>query len=856
MAWRTTVLIAVVLGVGIFLAGAGLVISFLPESMTSPNAATLRLKRARAERRAAVLGERVPVASADAPEAPDFRPTLTVRVRHPSGEPAGGATLLLDGEPVGVSEADGRLSLPIDVSLPHRLQAEWGDLASAATPLDERSQPRVEPGEPWTEELYLWPRGRLRGRVIDAGQRPAAEVPVWITPRLEGLETVSAADGSFTFEGLPVGEVEVMARRDEGSAAATRAAIPPAPEGAPVEASVLLVLEPRPRTEVRVRDAGGEPIAGARVMLRGGWRVDEDHHTDAEGVCWLSGASRSGELTVRHAGHGSFEGRWEPLPPLLEITLERAGELVVSARFEDGSPIPGGRVSLQPEVPGAPLRSVALDAEGAARIDDLAPGVVELRLTAPGLAAGEPRRVEIVSGERSVVELIRARPTGRLEGVALASDDRRPVAGAEVTVHGQTLRGETGVESNEFAEVRAITDEEGRFVFTALPPGPAIASVTAFGYGSGFSSLSVPSDGVEIELETLCVIEGRLVSTAGLPLGGVELVEGTLEKRADGRFRAELLFERREVRFQGPGHATLTRSLEGGCPGPVELGEVRLGPGPEVTVEVVDPEGEGVEGALVIAGGWHTTDAAGEVRIRPGEGSRCVWAEHPGYVASSQDDCPAIGPETDRIRLTLQAGGVIEGRAFGRPHAILQLERFGEASVWGSARSTVPADAWGRYRSQVLPPGRYQAFVTADRPGEKMLGVSRVGELRAGETLELDVGTPADARIEGGVLTDPGQRSFIVLVVGAQLANTAREEGWEGLVRFFESGVEATRPYLRGARLVEVDLAGGEGRYALEGLAPGPALLLAGPTHLEGGLPYLQLISLDAGERRTIDLVY
>lgn len=182
------------------------------------------------------------------------------------------------------------------------------------------------------------------------------------------------------------------------------------------------------------------------------------------------------------------------------------------------------------------------DASGAFRLSALAPGAYDLRVTSEGRAWGEARGVSAGSEEVRIVLGPALRVAGRVVSSAGA-----PVAGAEVTlgerewdVSGMGPMAVAFVDVDLFGEKEraAVTDDEGRFTLLAA--------------AAGEYRLQVRADGFPARLEPVT-------------LGGA---------------------------------APAPRSP---APGPVDLGDIILLEGLEVTGTVLSPDGRPVEGAEVWA---------------------------------------------------------------------------------------------------------------------------------------------------------------------------------------------------------------------------------------------------------------
>lgn len=144
---------------------------------------------------------------------------------------------------------DGRFSFNAVPVGRYLVQVRHGAFSTIAGPFDHRDD-----GQPWNIEVTA---GKvLSGRVEPAvgGVRVRWRSGDWSGP---SSETVSAADGTFTFEGVPAAQVLLDAEGPDGAATAT----------AKPGDQVVLRLE-RGKALVRVIDDSGAAVADAVVLAR------------------------------------------------------------------------------------------------------------------------------------------------------------------------------------------------------------------------------------------------------------------------------------------------------------------------------------------------------------------------------------------------------------------------------------------------------------------------------------------------------------------------------------------------------------------------------------------------------------
>ena len=325
------------------------------------------------------------------------------------------------------------------------------------------------------------------------------------------------------------------------------------------------------------------------------------------------------------------------------------------------------------------------------------------------------------------------------------------------------------------------------------------------------------------------LFEGRLVSAgslAGIPDGELTFSrsgEATVVRtRPDGGFRLDA----------APGRWTLAAaSAPGHLPfappwghSPVHLDArpgtrvggltVALAPWTEHVGLVLAPGGRPVAGAQVrILGGApegapvalrdrFTTDAAGEFRFAAADGA-VLEARHPGFgPATARLDLSARG--TGRVTITLlddpSPGATRAGRVedpTGQPVAGALVSAAPERRrERGPARQATTDDA-GRFALADVPPGRYTVVASA----APFADAARRGVAAGGDEVVLRL-APGGA-VEGRV-RDPGGGPVPVFTI------SIRPRGRGG------------RAPPRAVAVVDAD-----GRYRLEGLAPGPSLIAA-----------------------------
>lgn len=598
---------------------------------------------------------------------------------------------------------------------------------------------------------------------------------------------------------------------------------------------VTLRLASRPDAQLRVRDAEGRLVPGAVATLTwwSGARPIGTTGADGRLVVGSPGEDRAlvvsgpdGAWTIVELGaraQGPIDVRLGPTRPL-------AGR-VLDARSR--SPLPGALVWV-----GQPLLAVTrADAGGRFRLP-VGGGEVHLQAAAAGHLRGAQRAAGS-SAARSAEVLLEA--AGSLSGIVVDGEGR-PVDGAEV-------RARSAASWEREADRSLRSGADGSFRFAGLPP-KALFEVTARREGSapatgvaGAALPGRPAPPLRLVLTAGATLRGRVAGEAGAPVAGARLVlvpspqGGVTDELRHPRQRppqqveaaadAEGAFEvrhlaagRYDLRATAPGFAPLlVPGIElAASPAPLDLGLVTLAAEAAIEGEVVDARGEPVAGAEVEAvaseelrtfrsgalapapSAAAATDERGRFRIgelRPGD-RLDLTVRHPRHVAKRLPEVEA--PTSEPLRIALVDARSIAGRVLGpdgEPVAGVVVNARGECR--GEARGVLTVsstDAAGDFRIEGLAPGRCdlvasaEGFVPAERRG---LEVPAERDLE-GLVLRLERGEV----LEGVVVDEDGAPAADAMV-------TARTDSRSGAGRF-------------GGLRDETD---GDGRYRLEGLAPG-----------------------------------
>lgn len=247
------------------------------------------------------------------------------------------------------------------------------------------------------------------------------------------------------------------------------------------ETELLITLPAQLAAAVEVVDSRGQPIAGARILGRIhsdiGYYVERElGRTGADG--WWRDQFLDGSVPVRATATGyqaSAQVQLHSRSPQTRLVLGDRPAAVSGTVFgDDGRPLPGALVLIQPRMPGVkgepPLALVA-DTQGRYESAHVRPGAITVfaaeklesiwfrtTRTDAVVEAGNSQQVDVRFG------------TGTRLVVALTGPDQRPIAGQEV--HAMWLpESEVDTHIAALARSRGQTDANGVCVLESLLPG-------------------------------------------------------------------------------------------------------------------------------------------------------------------------------------------------------------------------------------------------------------------------------------------------------------------------------------------------------------------------------------------------
>ncbi|MCG8416672.1 MAG: carboxypeptidase regulatory-like domain-containing protein [Proteobacteria bacterium] len=480
----------------------------------------------------------------------------------------------------------------------------------------------------------------LAGRVVTENGEPAAFAAVrvstasgrrqWTRPR----QVFAGPDGEFEITGLARAPTTLLALHERATSEIYQTDL----SADPVQETIELVLALDGVIAGLVVDSSGEPVDGAQVRLRPGFRSRRlslaelwlrgmsTQITDAGGRFEFRGlADRTYFVQAKPAGSEmrfrGFRGRTDAVEARLgdshiRIVLRARGSIAGKVAFPDGSPVTMFSISTGGFRGGA---TPFVSKDGSFRLSDLEAGTYQPRLTGPDFDQARFPLTEVAAGQQVDVGTITVSRGRKLSGRVLSASGQ-PVAGATVLA-GRSVRG-TGASSagpglfgNPAPQRTATSDENGEFTLRGL--GSTALVVIAEHITEGRSAtLALPATtesatGLELQLLAPGAVAGT-VFLDGQPADSVLVVAQSqsvasasfsVQTGSNGTYRFDVLAPDRyliSARVGNPrsGLATSSRAttVESGAVATVDL-SIERG---RVTV-VVNPAGHGVGFAMVYA---------------------------------------------------------------------------------------------------------------------------------------------------------------------------------------------------------------------------------------------------------------
>ena len=752
-------------------------------------------------------------------------------------------------------------------------------------------------------ELGAWVVGRLvapLGLVLEDEDLSGIEVE--LVPDISGAfdafgiqnlairQTVeSAADGSFEFRAVSPAYTTGFMVRPERFAAARHLGIDveggqhreidvPLSKGTTLLGSVL--------------DESGAGVEGAKVeaSFRGAlgqaMRVLRETETDERGQYELTAVTVDDiELTGTHDGFVKASINLDQMDLVedgrvlgIDLLLRKGASIAGRVQFPDGSPAAGAELRAMPDLTNYnPMGGANFDFSNRARTtaDDEGRFLIE---GLPKQKVDVRAKKEVEKGERAGAWRAVVRAVGpdsdpieiTLERTASLLGEVVDTAGNPVTDFGAivTLAG-TGGMFGLGAERRGEgfeDSEDGHFEIEGLSPGTYMLQIRAEGYGtSEEQEVAVPQpEGTRarVVLEAAAGVAGRVVDTAGQPVGGARV---TLEFDLAARMAsmqtggAPTAYTDTEGNFElldlDPGPIQLSASLQGfaaSAAHPVEVvsGEVardvtlQLRLGGKLTGEVLTPEGEPWAGRMVIAqrmpdfgaqrmmqsddsgrfeaehlepGDWQVVATPNFMQGEGGDGTGEDGGMSELFENMLMDVAKIIDGEVTHVLLGAPPSDPVKVRGVvthdGEPVAGAMVSFVPEGGDGLSSMRILVTDAQGRYEEDLDHPGPYLVTAQVVASMGEQHSVEYLEEIADEEEVRLDIELPL-GRISGRIVDEEGEP-----VPGARV--TLHTEHGMAFGSFL------------GGQYAEIT-AGDDGKYDLEYLKPGTYSVGVGGTPMGG----------------------
>ncbi len=694
----------------------------------------------------------------------ELSPGVTVRgtIQNGNREPIVGAEVFLhpskEGRPA-ITREDGVFTFSNLVPRRYRLEARATGYASSSRRVDIADHPT----ETSLGVLTLVPGLDLKGYIRAEDSSPIAGAVIFITKSgssqrsLDGKparepDAASAHDGTFVVTDLGPGVtfgLEVWARGFQ------RGTIPAI--SVPRPDPIAVTLERGGSVSGHVLDPHRELLGGASVSI---FQERDTHSNGSEPTFWTE---KDGLFHFEHVGPGTTRlavvapgfTRYEPasfsLSPGedladLELVLEPGG-LVEGYVFEpDGLPAVGASVRVLPDVPGKLdfsllLLTTSTDGDGYYHLAGVPLGARAIEAKHEEFSR-VVKDLEVLGGSQDLNFVLEPEASYRVSGRVIdeegrpRQDARLHMAPARGGVHRETVSGSEG--GFEFDKVPL-----GRYELVAQHPDSRRTSTRMV------SVVSAPVDGLEIQLNHVGLIEGRLLRLAGEELPRVrvtasasEIVVGRVDVAA-GTYR---------ISGVPPGRWSVEASIEDG---PRALGVVDLDVGEEIaTLDLEFDNGITFEAEILSE---HQPFAGVRVDLRG---------------LDRFERASATTDAAGRIRFTgLEPGNyLLEVREPSHSGRLMHHERLELVSDQELTLSVDPSTMAGRIRDGRTSDPIARAEVTIDYPPEKRLhrgvaGLSAVTDDRgrfflkpvAAGDWRLIVRKSGYQPIASSILIEPGQ---------------------------------------------------------------------------------------------------
>jgi uncharacterized repeat protein (TIGR01451 family) len=752
------------------------------------------------------------------------RGTVTGTVRNLTGAPVPGARVVAISQTdtqeggAGTTDGAGRYVIPGITVGQLSVSAVRGNSAGASSGRLDRA------GTTTTIDVTLdGGTVQVSGRVLldeDGTVSPVAGVPVVFSLASSGALAVAATrpDGSYTFEGMPVGSFVISAALDASRQAAIQGV---GASGDRQTGLDLVIVAPDPNTgsgngfgTVRgvVRLPSGSPASGIVVSIGSrGVLSGADGAFEVRGVPVRPGIDqmvtarsrdglRSGVAVARVNQSGQVvEG--------VAIALSGVGSVVFTVLDPAGLPLAGQPVALTSfcdAACGCAPRTTGSD--GVVRFDGLPIGPIGAKAVRPTVGFTDVANASAtIAREGDVVNAtIRFLGAGFVTGT-VRDPDGRPALGATVDLHSRAFDAAVCDVTNSHSQ-SARTGASGIYQFTGVGVGSVhvTASHPFFPTPAGRGGI-LTQHGQQLTLDLVLAngtstISGELSGTVFLPDGvtpagaGVELtMNGVLPDvvvttDVQGHFRFAEIFP------EGSYTLTVRDSITGGVAQEMlylraaqdAVHDVRLKGTGTVRVRVVNGADEPVDAALVRLRETAFPGRLFEAVLDPSTlGLVTFEAVFEGPISVEASDAFARGGraastlprsgDTIDIKVVLTTTGTVRGRFFLSdrttpiPYATVALVSGGRTI--GQTTTAGSGDV-GAFEFAFVPAGPVQ--ISAQDPASARTGLAGGTIQTDGQILTLDVIAQSLGTVEGLVTSNgaPQPGANVALAAGSLDTNT------------------------------------------------------------------------------------
>ena len=368
------------------------------------------------------------------------------------------------------------------------------------------------------------PAVELRGRVQDMQQKPISGATVWIDQEQAARVATSAEDGQFQFDGVRVGPVDVVARK-EGLALGGYS-------GFVIDnGDIVLTLAPPDELKLHIIDSSHHPVPGARIRSM---RINSlfnvpvadllDHgfpilRSNDDGLLVIPGIPQGGHLqfAVMHLDYADTSVPY--LPPMktrqdiiLSPGIELRGRITAT-----GKPVEKAAVILfvQSDKGNQSIAASQSDRDGFYRLR--APdGAYLVAARHPQYACGPPTPVLLKDDGKEHVADVTLLAPNIIRGT-VAREDGRPLAGVRIAYHADnTIYEETLTQNDGSFQVKAGAKKGA--IQVVPPPGFMSEKLATIPFDLGEAKEAVLSP---IILLNLPEITGHVLNADASPASGV-----------------------------------------------------------------------------------------------------------------------------------------------------------------------------------------------------------------------------------------------------------------------------------------------------------------------------------------------